>query len=244
MRRLRERLRPPSEDQGYGLPELLVAMFLLSIITALVVALVSNFSQTFTRERSAVESTNTAAIGMNEMTRVIRSGTEIRVSGHHLNRPVFLDARNDRMTLHAYLDTDSVDPRPVKVEFSIDASRELIESRWYAEPASKPYWTFGSAGRPADTSRPIARKIPPPGPGDSPLFTYRSAEVCPDNDEGCNVLPLGPGGALSDANRRLVAIVEIDLTVQADVTGRAEPVNLQNQVGLPNLGIDRVGATT
>src|SRR5690606_14777193 len=164
--------------------------------------------------------------------------------GSHQNRPVFLDARADSMTLHAFLDTDSADPRPMKVRFRIDSSRELVEDRWLADPASKPYWTVGAPTRAADTSRPVARKIPPPGPSDPPLFTYRSAVVCPAETPDCNVLVPAAGGALTEDQRRQVAIVEINLTVQADTTGRADPVSLRNQVGLPNLGIDRVGAVS
>lgn len=239
------RRRLAGDERGLGLPELIVSMMLLAMLGALVLSLFSMFARTFTRDRSQTDSTNIAAIGMSELTRVIRSGTEIRVSGSSLNTPVFLDARNDSVVMHAFLDTESASPKPLKVEFSIDGNRQLIESRWFAEAASVPYWTFGAVGRPADTSRPIARQIPVFDASVDPqhLFRYRSATVCPVATPDCNVLTPPLGGSLPESERRLIAIVEIRLKVQADLTVRAEPVTLVNQVGLPNLGIDRVGAS-
>ncbi|KGM14259.1 PilW family protein [Cellulomonas bogoriensis] len=226
------------EDAGFGLPELLISIFLFSVVTALVLTLVTNFSRSFTRERSAVDSTNTAAIGMNELTRVIRSGTEIRQDGTD-NLPVLLEARPDDITLHAFLDTDSMNPRPIKVRFRIDENRQLIEERWNADAGSAPYWTFGSPTRPPDSSRPVARQIPEDSPA---LFRYRSSTVCAPASPNCNVLAPPAGGALNLNARQQVAVIEIRLNVQADPTGRAAPVTIENQVGLPNLGIDRVGA--
>lgn len=244
MRALRARVRTVHDDDGFGLPELLVSMFLLAIVSTLVVTLVSSFTRTFTRERSAVESTNTAAVGMNELTRVIRSGTEIRVSGSPFNRPVLIEAMDEGITLYAFLDTDSVNPRPVRVRFRIDATRVLHEDRWYADAASAPYWTFGADGRDPDSSRPVARRIVPRGPDETAMFTYRTSEVCPEGgDPDCNVLVPPAGGTLTEDSRRQIALVEIRLTVQADESQRAEPVTIRNQVGLPNLGIDRLGAS-
>lgn len=238
--------RPRSgDDAGFGLPELIVSMALFAILGTLVLTLITTFSRTFTRERSAVDSTNVAAMGMNELTRVMRAGTEIRVSGGTVNNPVFLDARAESLIMHAFLDTDSTTPRPLKVSFSIDGNRQLVESRWLAVPSSDPFWTFGAVGRVPDSQRPVARQIPVFDPlvDEAPLFTYRTAEVCATSTPDCNVLVPPTGGTLSEADRRRIALVEIRLTVQADITARAEPVTIRNQVGLPNLGIDRVGAS-
>ena len=50
-----------------------------------------------------------------------------------------------------------------------------------------------------------------------------------------------PDAGFSLADRRGIAAVEIAMTVQTDISGRAEPVTIRNRVGIPNLGISRVG---
>lgn len=234
-RRLREartvrKERAASSDGGYSLPELLVAIFLLSIVTAIMVSLLSSMSRSFTREEAATDSTNTASSGMNEMTRVIRSGTELRLSGGAAaNVPVFSEATANAVTLYAFIDTNSANPRPMRVRFSIDAQRRLVETRWNATNTASP-WAFATT---PSSSRVIARQIPT---GATAMFRYFTAT-------GAELTPPSPG-AFTETQRKSIAAVRIQLTVQADETGRAEPVELRNTVSIPNLGISRVGPTT
>ena len=71
-------------------------MFLLGVVLLIVVSLFTGFSHTFTQDRSASTSARTANIGMNELTRVVRTGTENPVSGQTLNNPVFEFAGKER----------------------------------------------------------------------------------------------------------------------------------------------------
>lgn len=228
MTALRRRLRAGAAgDRGLTLPELLVTMFLLSLITVLMVGTISGFSRAFTRDRAASDSTMVANTGMKELTRVIRAGTELRLTGGgSTNAPLFVEARANTLTMYAYIDTNSASPRPVKVRFAIDANRRLVETRWAATTSSAP-WAFASTGSPS-SSRPIARFIPTTAPA---LFEYRDAQ---DN-------PLAiPTGGFTTEQLRKIAAVKVVLTVQADATGRADKVVVENAVGLPNLGISRV----
>lgn len=224
MIRLRRRL---AGDQGIGLPELIVTMVLLAIVSTLILTLVTTVSRTFTRDRSATDSTNVAAIGMNELTRVIRGSTELRLTGGgSTNAPAFVSATPNELTVYAYIDADSASPAPVRVRFSIDSQRRLIETRWKASTTAAP-WSFVATGSPT-SSRPVARLIPTSAPA---LFTYLDANG--------NVL-VPPGTGFTTEQLRKIAAVQITLTVQADLTDRAQPVTLQNAVGIPNLGISRV----
>lgn len=235
-RRLGEvlRARRPHGDAGLTLAELLVSMFLISIVMTVLVSMFVSFSRTYTEDRASTDSANLASAGMVELTRVIRAGTEIRVANAP-NLPVFTVAENERMVLHAYIDTDSTTPRPVKIEFRIvpqpDGNRELVETRCPAVASSGPNWTFqtGAACRTKLVSRHISTRT-----GTQPwLFGYVNAD---------GAAMTVPAGGFTADQRRTIGRVSINLQVQSDVTSRALPVVMRATVGIPNLGIDRVGA--
>jgi hypothetical protein len=204
-------------------------MALTAIIGSLVVTFVASFSRTMTRESARNDSTNVAAVGMNELTRVIRAGVEIEneVAAGGTD-PIFRYAGAERLVMHAGVDADATDPSPILVDFSLDGARVLTETRTSARPGGvgEAEWMFTGSGT-STTSRPIARTIvPATGPGDV-LFTYR--------DSDGNVLTPSPGASLGADDLDLISSVEIHLTVQADPTERAEPVTLTNRVGLLNV---------
>ncbi len=146
--------------------------------------------------------------------------------------------------MHAYIDTAAASPQPVKVTFYIKTlpggTRELREVRYPAVTTSGPYWTFSST---ALSDRLLTRHVPTRTGGDPWLFTYLKAD-------GTVVVPhaTSPTSAITSATTagadtlRTVARVNVRLVVQADVTSRALPMIITNEVGIPNLGIDRVGA--
>jgi type II secretory pathway pseudopilin PulG len=227
-----QRLRR-SPEAGISLAELMVAIFVFGILSTMIVTLFVQMSRTFTEDREANESTNVAAIGMNEMTRVIRSGTELPVSGQTLNNPVFLAADKETVTLYAYLDTNAATPQPIVAQFVINSSRELIENRWTASALAGGYWGFAPTTTTPTTTKHVARLIKPWATGENYLFTYYTAAG--------TVIPIPNGGIVSSTTLRSIAAVKVSMTVQADLTARANPVSLQNTVGIPNLGISRVG---
>ncbi|MGY6496889.1 MAG: hypothetical protein ACXIUP_01550 [Microcella sp.] len=207
-----------------------MTMFLTGIVGVIVVGFFIAFTNTFTADRAATDSSTTAALGMNDVTRVIRAGTEIPVENQVLNIPVFERAENERMIIHAFIDTSSADPRPVKIEYYVNAQRELVERRYEAIALARGYWSFSSTHQ---GDRVIARQLPTRQSGDPWLFTYLTATG------GEFTIPAG--NTLNETQRRSVAAVRVTMTVQADITARAEPVTLRSTVGIPNLGISRVG---
>ncbi len=230
MNRLRRALR---DDRGLGLPELLITMVLIGVLTSAVVALFSSIASTFTKERSATDSANIAAIGMNEVTRIIRSGTEVPLLGGSRQRAV-VAAGEDFLEFHAFIDTDSTSPEPVRVRFEIDGDRDLIEQRWTAIATSADTWTFPPSTATPDSERVIARKITP----GTHLFTYFAS-----TDPAATAMTV-PTAGFTAAELSSIRQVGVSLTVQADLTDRAQPVTLVNRVGIPNLGVNVFGATT
>lgn len=217
--------RRPRGESGATLPELLVTMMLIGLFSAMVLGLVVSVTRTFTRERAATDSSNIASNGMNELTRMVRAGTGLLVTGP-TQAPVFIEAAPRTATLYSYIDAQSSAPRPLKVQFSVDAQGRLIERRWAATTTKEP-WAFTTT---PSSTRTVATSVVP---GTAVLFSYFTAAGAP-------IPGTAGGGVLTLAEREQVAAVRIHLTVQADTTGRADPVALRNTVSIPNLGISRV----
>jgi prepilin-type N-terminal cleavage/methylation domain-containing protein len=245
IQRLRNQLSGArGNEAGYGLPELLVAMVLFSILAVLITTSFSSFTTTLTRDRVATANTNVAAVGMDELTRVIRSATTIPVlNGEDL--PAFAYANKEKITLYAYIDTSSGTPAPVKVTFEVKTytppsgvaeARVLTETRWTAShPAGAPlYWEF--VGAPSE--RVIARQIVEQTGTEPFLFNYQEINAT-------TLLPADiaiPGTGIAAANLKKIAVVEVTIKVQTDtaVPARSAPVAITNQVGIPNLGVSRL----
>ena len=221
---------PRHDDAGFSLPELLVTVFVFGVASTIVVTFFVNVNRTFTADRLQTDSTEIAAVGMNELTRVIRSGTEIEVQGQTLNNPVFVTAKNEELVMYSFLDTNSANPKPIKVRFWIDTDRVLKEQRWDSYIINTDYFAFNTA---SNYSRAVARLIPPRKSPDKYLFSYFTAA-------GAQLTPPSTG-AFTTAQLRTIASVKVTLIVQADLTERAQRVQLENTVGIPNLGISRIG---
>lgn len=232
MNRLRT-IRRTGPDSGLSLPELLITMVLVGVLGTIILTLVSSMFRTFTRDRSATESITIAATGMNEMTRVIRSGTEVPITGGQA--PVVVAAEDEMLVLHAYLDTDSMNPEPIMVRFTVEGDRDLVEDRWNATATGPQTWSFPLPTATPAVSRVVARKISPVAA--EPVFQYY--------DSLTSATPMTvPVGGFTEEQRRTIVRIEVYLSVQADLTARAEPVVLNNTVGIPNLGINVMGAAT
>ncbi|WP_449628654.1 PilW family protein [Rhodoglobus sp.] len=215
------------EEAGVTLSELIVTMALMTMLLAMVMTIFVTFTKTFSEERSATSNTSAATIAMNELTRVIRSGTENPVESAPNNDPVFSFASPEHVVLQAYLDTSSANPKPVKVQFRITADRTLVETRWTAR--SLPLGKFDFPGTPA-SERTVVRQI---ATGTTPVFQFFTKENTP--------LLMPASGQLAESDRRLVSAVKVTMTVQTDPSGRAKTATLENTVGIPNLGRSRIG---
>lgn len=251
MTRIRALLAPRrrgalGRDAGVTLPELMITTLLIGVLTGVVISLVSVVSQQFTKDRAAADSTRIASLAMNQITRTLRGGTEVDVANVALNSPVFLLATREAVVLHSYTDAnaDNANPAPSVVRYEITSTRNLVEKRWPARPNTGPTWQFTNLPpKPygvaatfwsgATRTRTIAQKITPATPTSVPTFRYFTkddAEVFPP-----------ASGLMTETQLRSIAAVRVELSVQADLTERAQPVRIRNLVGIPNLGTTRVG---
>jgi hypothetical protein len=207
-------------------------------VMTLVVTFFATVSRTLSRDASASSNTEGASLGMRELTRVVRSGTEIPVKDSP-NLSVFLGASAREVTLHSFLDTDAAAPKPLLVNFRVTDTGELVETRWSAVPVNLTFWEFSPT---VESQRVIIRGVVG---GGAPVFRYLDAaglELVP-------ATPITPPGGITVTGLSAdqlddVVAVEIRLRVQTDRTGRADPVEMLNTVGIPNLGVSRIGATT
>ena len=223
------------DEGGLGLIEFVVAIALFAVLATMIMMTFTSFGQALSKDKVSTANTDIAAVGMNELTRVIRSATSIPVLNAD-DLPAFAYAHKEKVILYAYIDTNSAAPAPVKVQFEVKATtRELVETRWAAHPkAGNPsYWEFDTTPQ---SVRVIARKIVVPTGTQDPMFVYQSI--------GTDLLPddmTVPTTGISAANLKLIAVVKVTVKVQSDPGSRAAPVTITNQVGIPNLGISRLG---
>lgn len=221
-------------ERGMTLIEMLVAMSLLAIATTLIATMVITVSRTFVREESQQDSSRTAALGMQHISRIVRGGTEVPQSSTWQQLPVFDAARPNSLTIHTYLDSATTASGPARITLAVNAAGELVQTRVAARAAGTG-WTY--VGQPS-TSRVIVRDVAPPGTRVAgavipSMFTYLKTDGTP--------FSLSSTGQLTEQQRREVLAVRISLVIQTGAGAGAEPAQLVSTVALPNLNQTRTG---
>jgi Tfp pilus assembly protein PilW len=230
------------DQAGITLVEMLVAIALTAIVSTLMVSIVVTVSRTFTRESQASTNSAAASVGMRELSRVVRSAAEVSLAGFPTGAApadAFLSAGPHQLRLYSFVEGDVAAPAPLTVQFAVAGDGTLSETRWAGSPAvasgatpassaSTTVWQF--AATPAST-RPILRGVV--STTAAPLFRYYSAA-------GVELLP-NSAGELTSAQLATIASVRVALRVQQSPTSTAAAGELENTIGLPNLGITRSG---
>jgi len=228
-------------ESGFSLLELIVAMSILAIAMALIAGLFISFTNNFTEARSLNDSTNVAAVGMNEVTKVIRAGTIIDVATG-TDKPIFLKAEKEEVILHSYMADSSVNPAPILVRLAVNTDRKLTEERWNATKVGE-QWTF-----PALVLTPAPSKIATTAASNNVIASKLIAPTAAQVTAGAKYLftyldinnqPIATPVATAQLGN--IASVQVTMLVQADATSRAAPVMLRSRVGLPNLTSSRIG---
>lgn len=241
MRRLAARLRPGmQEDSGITLVELLVVMLLSSVIMTACVALFVSVARNTTKSIDTTHSTEDASNVMNVISTGIRAAVRYQVAGQtDLAPSVVAGSNSQSLTIITYTDAGPSFPDPLMVRFSVDSSRRMIEERWKPQIVNGYYvYPVSAAGVP--TAQPYFKRAL----GDvvmnsasENLFTYYTGP-CPSDSIGY----VSSTTPVTNSDRGKVAFIRFNLKLRS--VGAQETVQLDNKVGLPNMGIttEEVGA--
>lgn len=210
-------------DAGITLAELLVALMVFGIILTLTGGLFVSIIRTTAVARVGNDNTKSASVGVNEISRVLRVATTLAKLNQSINDPAFISASSESIVFTAYADVSSAAPKPIQVQFALDSSRRLVETRWEMSASSSGFWQLSGA---APTSRVLAGPVPTWTAGNPQLFEFH------DSSEAVLGVPV---------DRASIASVLVTLKVQTDAGTAGSAVVVQNLVGLPNLGIKRTG---
>jgi hypothetical protein len=230
IRRIRRRLTVLRDEQsGLSMPELLVA----AILTALLLAMVGTmFVQTTRLVADAAQTRNsngTASSISNGITSVLRTATTVPKQGSTVPLPAIISGSRNSLTVLTYSDTSAVDPKPIKVTYSI-AGGVITELRCQLTLSAAGFWQTGGCGSPI--SRVLGEGLQNAA-GDT-LFSYRNG--------GGDAIVIG-NNPLTDAQRLLVSSINVTVKVQAPGVGEnvgtlTDPVVITSTVVMRNLGLD------
>ena len=219
------------DDSGLTLAELMVVMMLIGLLSALVLSFVVSVSRNVSDSRVTNTNTNEASAATNEITRMLRGATNLRVKNQPIDSPAFVDAGKTYVTFYTVVDTNSLDTRPMLVRFEVTAEGNLVEKRWLPDTSSvAPYWTFSSAAGTPTSTRVVAHGLTARPGSANTLFTYlRSDQTTP-------IVGTGPNGSLTATQRvGMIGAVQVTVETQTSPGGRASSSVLTNTVGLRNL---------
>ncbi|GHD47196.1 type II secretion system protein [Mycetocola manganoxydans] len=212
-------------ERGITMVELLVAMLLLSIVMTVVIALLSSLTKAASMSQGIDASSKTASNAMNELALVIRNGASVPVRNNIVPLAAFAAASPESMTIHSVLSSTGSVLAPVKVGFTVNAQRQLIEQRWTAS-VSDGYYSWPASA--TVSTRNLSGSLLIPEAGGTSLFTYLDSTGTP--------IPMGAGNKIIAANLEKVRSVIITMRVEAEGGAAGEIVELVNTVGVPNLG--------
>ncbi len=218
-----------NSESGISLVELLVSMMVFAIILTLVASMYSSMADTVAMGNSSNQSTKVASSAMNEVGRVIRFATTNAVLSQPAPSPAIAVGKSEALTVYSYVDANSASPQPIKISFTLDGTRRLLEQRYVATNVAG-FWVF-STPTPYST-RVITSGIGTPAGAELPLFTYQLVD-------GSAVTV--PGTGLTPAQAATIAAIQVTLKVTADGGVNAQPVTLQSTIGMSNLGLSRSG---
>ena len=224
--------RARAEDSGFSLAELLVAITVLGFLLVMSATILAWTGNAVLITQGTAQGAGTASDIMDELSTVIRSGSDQPVVNQLVANPPFLAAGTESLTMVSYVNsyTSSTNTavRPQLVQFSLNAKRQLIESRWLPSATNGSFFTF-----PATTTTPYWQRnfggpllaTPTSPAGSNPLFVYLTST-------GAVV-----SNPTTTAQFLTIASVEVTVRVLGAPKAARPDVVLQNVVNIPNISL-------
>lgn len=229
LNRLRRRLA--SDDDGITLVELLVAIMLFAIVLTMVASIYGTMSKTVNFARATSNNYKLSSLGMAQLSDSLRFAITNPVQNQPADSPAFTLAKAESITLYTYIDTNPTSPKPVQVNYSLDASRRLIETRYAAYSIATGYWAYQTTPY---STRTLTGQVLAPTGTEAPLFTYLDKNNAPLVIADATV-------GLTSVQIPQVAAVLVTMKIKGDANSGEKPLFFTNTVGLPNLGLNRTG---
>jgi prepilin-type N-terminal cleavage/methylation domain-containing protein len=216
---LRRRLRLAGRDAGMSLIELMVAMVVFGILSAIVVSLYLATNKSVLSTTTSNQNTQAAGNIMNELSRVIRGATTIPTATDPQSPAVVLGTFNS-LSLYSYVDSSALTPTPFLVKFTINTTTgQILEQRWPSSLSSGGALTFSSTAS-------LTRTLPGRIKSGTTLFSY--------SDSGGDPLP----ATLGSGDYTNVASVTVTVVAQTSTNPSINPATLRNVVGMPNVTLE------
>ena len=218
-----------SEERGFTLIEMVVAMSLMLVVTGITTAGLTQGQRLLGTNAQRLDGVTDAKVAMEAMTKTIGTAVEPRLLGDPCDDCLaFIEGDETSMTFKAALSTmrpptgnEVTRYGPARVTYDL-VGTELTETYQLPEPhlpgATYDYCTPGVSGCDARV-RTIARELAP-----GQIFTYY--------DSATNVLPL----PLENSTERLSAVDSIDIVLTTQASAHVEPSTLVSRISLVNAG--------
>ncbi len=223
---MRRRLEAARADDGVTLVELMVAAFLSTLILVAISAMfIAVAKQTVVSQGTRLSTADASNI-VNVVSTTIRASINNSVQGSDTPDPAIVQATSSAVVVISYTDAGPSFETPLQIRYQIVDGR-MIEDRW------KPSIQQGYAVFPAVTTTPYQTRTlgnVVVNTAAEPLFRYFNAA-------GTELVPGAPG--LSLTQRQATVSVHFDVKVLAN--NSHEVVEVQNDVGMPNMALTQNG---
>jgi prepilin-type N-terminal cleavage/methylation domain-containing protein len=227
---VRRRVQVRGAQAGVTLVELMVAMIVFGILSSMVISFYLASNRSVVATSTTDQNTQAAANVMNELTRVIHGATTNPVSGGGENAAIVSATTSPvSLTLYSYVDSSALNPTPFEVQFTLNASNNLVEKRWPASVDANGIFTFNIANTPS-----LTRIFPGTLSNTSTLFAYQNGGVAvPAPITGGLTVVSGVTSVAAGVDS---VIVSVSNKTSNDTT--ANPVSLKNTIGMPNVTLE------
>lgn len=230
IRALRRRASDERSDAGLSLVELLVASFISMLMLALISTMFIQITRLTGSAQSTKDATGVAWTVTNEISAVVRQGTQVDTSATVTEGAVVAGSTSSSLVIDAFVDAAVAGGQPTiaptQVTFRVSGGY-LTEQR-VVGVLTNGYYTFTGAG----TTRTVAGPNLTTGTAAYPLFVYKAGTT-----------PIVPGATgLSASDAAQVTAVGINVIVTKSVAGGSDTVRLVNLITMPNLAIVNGGS--